>query len=304
MTDVSVIMPAYNATATIVRAIDSALGQSFGSLEVIVADDRSSDGTPALVRDHYAGDPRVRVIEMARNGGPSAARNAAIGVATGDWIALLDADDAWRPDRLDVMLKEQDVDLIADQVIGYDAAADTETGPWFRRPLSGDVDLVRLLRTGFGFDFGFLKPLMRRSFLAEAGITYPEALRHGEDLVTYARCLAARGRMRVLPYAGYVYTTPRGRASGEQSPHSHTRPDKQALATALEAIAEDYAPSLTPAERAAFAWRAEFYRTRIAFDRFVEAMRSRDPVATAAALAVAPIAVGRHLGQELWVRFG
>lgn len=304
MTEVSVLMPAYRATRTIERAIDSALAQTLGDLEVIVADDCSTDGTADLVRRRYAGDDRVRVIELPKNGGPSAARNAAMKVARGEWFALLDADDAWRPDRLEVMLRGQgDCDMIADQILGYDDAEGVETGPFMRRCETGDVDLVRMLETGFGFDFGFLQPTMRRSFLERHGLVYAEDMRYGEDLAFYLRALACGARFRVLPYAGYVYTTPRGRQSGVASSHSHTRPDKIAVAERLEAIAAEFAATLSPRERSAFAWRAEFYRSRIRFDHFVDAARGRDAGGVLSSLLSAPWSVGRHLVPELWMRF-
>lgn len=302
MVSVSVIMPAFDAVATIDRAIDSALGQTLGDLEVIVVDDGSRDATVDLVRRREAADPRVRLVRMAQNGGPAAARNAALDVACGEWVALLDADDAWRPDRLETLTAVAGYDFVADQILGWDDAAGMETGPFMRRAFAGDVDSVRLLRTGSGYDFGFLQPIMRRSFLESIDLRYPVSLRHGEDLVFYVRALAAGARFRVLPYGGYLYTTPRGRRSGVVSPHSHTRPDKAALAAALEAVAVEYGSRLSAAERAAFAWRADFYRTRIAFDDFVDACRRRDAGAAIATFGAAPLRVSRHLARELWLR--
>ena len=303
MVNVSVIMPAYDAAETIDRAIDSALDQTLGDLEVIVVDDGSRDATVDLVRRREAADRRVRLLRMAKNGGPAAARNAALDVARGEWVALLDADDAWRPDRLATLTAVGGYDFVADQILGYDDAAGVETGPFMRRSFAGDVDLMRLLKTGSGYDFGFLQPIMRRAFLESIILRYPVTLRHGEDLVFYVRALAAGARFRVLPYGGYLYTTPRGRRSGVVSPHSHTRPDKTALAAALEAVAAEYAARITPAERDAFAWRADFYRTRIAFDTFVDACRRREAGAAIASFAAAPITVSRHLARELWLRY-
>src|SRR5690606_9288987 len=86
----------------LMRAIDSALAQGAVSMEVIVVDDCSGDGTRALVEQHA--DPRVRLIALPRNGGPGAARNAGLDAAQGRWIAVLDSDDALRPDRLSRMI--------------------------------------------------------------------------------------------------------------------------------------------------------------------------------------------------------
>ncbi|MEW5943853.1 MAG: glycosyltransferase [Pseudomonadota bacterium] len=92
----SVIIPAYNCASTIGRAIESVLGQTCPPAEVIVVDDGSTDATREVVAGF--GD-RVRYLRQA-NAGVSAARNAGARAATGDWLAFLDADDWYYPDRL------------------------------------------------------------------------------------------------------------------------------------------------------------------------------------------------------------
>ncbi|MBB3891671.1 glycosyltransferase involved in cell wall biosynthesis [Phenylobacterium haematophilum] len=101
---VSVVVPAYNATATLAETLRSALRQTHADLEVIVVDDGSKDGTRALAESFAAEDPRVRVISKP-NGGVAAARNAGIDAARGDFIAPLDADDLWHPDKLRLQLE-------------------------------------------------------------------------------------------------------------------------------------------------------------------------------------------------------
>lgn len=93
---VSVIIPTYNRAATLKRTIDSALAQTYRPLEVIVVDDGSADGTETVMRSY--GD-RIHGIVQA-NGGPSAARNAGAKAAKGEWLAFLDSDDVWRPEKI------------------------------------------------------------------------------------------------------------------------------------------------------------------------------------------------------------
>jgi GT2 family glycosyltransferase len=100
---VSVIIPTYNRSDTLPRAVDSALGQTHGRVEVIVVDDGSSDGTPALMEARYGSDPRVRFFRQ-ENAGVSAARNRAMAAATGDYLAFLDSDDVWKPWKLELQL--------------------------------------------------------------------------------------------------------------------------------------------------------------------------------------------------------
>lgn len=99
---VSVVVPAYNAAATVGAAVDSVLSQTVSNVEVIVVDDRSTDATAELVE--AIPDPRVRLVRRAQNGRQAAARNSGIEVATGEWIAFLDADDIWLPRKLEIQL--------------------------------------------------------------------------------------------------------------------------------------------------------------------------------------------------------
>ncbi len=93
---VSVVIPAHNAGQTIRRAIDSVLGQTLPAHEIIVVDDGSTDNTADLIRSYRK---RVTLIRQ-KNAGVSVARNSGIEASTGEWIAFLDADDEWLPDKM------------------------------------------------------------------------------------------------------------------------------------------------------------------------------------------------------------
>ena len=97
----SVVMPAYNAAATIATAVESVLEQTRDDFELIVVDDGSTDATAAAI-ERYLEDGRVRLIRQA-NAGQAHARNAALGVASGRYVSLLDSDDVWLPRYLEVM---------------------------------------------------------------------------------------------------------------------------------------------------------------------------------------------------------
>jgi teichuronic acid biosynthesis glycosyltransferase TuaG len=98
---VSIIVPAYNAAPFIARTIESVIAQTYPHWEMLIADDCSPDGTRQVVTQWSRREPRVRLIALERNGGPAAARNAALRQAAGRWIAFLDSDDMWLPPKLE-----------------------------------------------------------------------------------------------------------------------------------------------------------------------------------------------------------
>src|SRR5688572_7110441 len=116
MAKVSVIMPAYNVASYIGAAIESVVAQTMPDWELIVVDDGSRDDTGAVVAALAAGEARVRLIPQG-NAGISAARNRALGEATGDFIALLDSDDLWTPsfleEQLDIFAAHPETDIVS-----------------------------------------------------------------------------------------------------------------------------------------------------------------------------------------------
>jgi hypothetical protein len=101
------VIPAFNAAAFIAQALDSVLGQTLGSLEVIVIDDGSVDDTSAIVERFAARDSRVRLFHQ-ENAGVGAARNTGIRHARGRYVAPIDADDVWSPDKLQKQVARMD----------------------------------------------------------------------------------------------------------------------------------------------------------------------------------------------------
>jgi glycosyltransferase involved in cell wall biosynthesis len=110
---VSVIIPCYNYGRFLAEAVASAASQTFGDIEIIIVDDGSTDNTPQVIDS--LDDPRIRARRVP-NGGVSAARNAGLDMARGEFIAFLDADDRWHPDKLKrqvaLMEAEPDVALV------------------------------------------------------------------------------------------------------------------------------------------------------------------------------------------------
>jgi glycosyltransferase involved in cell wall biosynthesis len=95
---VSVVIPSYNRGYCVSACIDSVLAQTLGDFEIIVVDDASSDDTGERVA--AIGDPRISYVALASNQGGAVARNTGIGRARGEFVAFLDSDDLWLPDKL------------------------------------------------------------------------------------------------------------------------------------------------------------------------------------------------------------
>lgn len=97
---VSVVMPAYNSAKYIRESVDSVLRQEYRNLELVIADDASNDDTLALVQEMARNDVRITVLPSESNQGAGATRNRAIQATRGRYLAFLDADDVWAPNKL------------------------------------------------------------------------------------------------------------------------------------------------------------------------------------------------------------
>lgn len=117
---VSVVVPCYNRARYVREAIDSALAQTYPSLEIIAVDDGSTDDTPAILASY---SPRIKVITQ-KNGGSSVARNAAFEASHGEFLAWLDSDDAWLPEKIqcqiDAAHRWPEANLIHTRCVGVD----------------------------------------------------------------------------------------------------------------------------------------------------------------------------------------
>lgn len=109
---ISVITPAYNSEVFIKETIQSVLDQTYSDWEMIIVDDRSKDDTVSLIKEMQDKDARIRLIELEKNSGSAVARNTAIEHSNGRYIAFLDSDDSWYPEKLERQLKfMQDEDV-------------------------------------------------------------------------------------------------------------------------------------------------------------------------------------------------
>jgi glycosyltransferase involved in cell wall biosynthesis len=216
---VSVVIPAYNAEATIDDTLRSVRSQTHRALEIIVVDDGSTDRTTSLVKAHAAADGRVTLIAQ-ENAGVAAARNAGWQSARSTLIAFVDADDLWAPSKIE---RQLDVILSGGLQVGlvytWWALIDERNRIRFKirgRDIAGDVQEQMLMGNFVGHASS---PLIRRQALVEAG-GFDSGLRdagiHGcEDLLIYHR-IARRYHFGLVPDHLTGYRVASGRMSSDR----------------------------------------------------------------------------------------
>jgi succinoglycan biosynthesis protein ExoU len=295
-----VIVAAYQACQTVERAVQSALSQPQVS-EVVVVDDASDDDTSGRAAEAAGGDRRFRLLRLKANSGPARARNAALALSKAPLVCVLDADDWLQPGRFTRLFDApEDWDLLADDLfVADEARPQTPTGLVLDLQADRIVGGADFVRSNISRpdrprqELGFLKPVMRRSFLDAHGLRYDESLRLGEDYVLYAQALMAGARLRVRPACGYVAV----RRSASLS-HRHGAAELDALSKAdsrLIRAAKVSAPAMTAPLLA--------HRRRLSAERdFRRMLNAKAEARWFAAVAHALRGPGTtvHIARELW----
>lgn len=188
---VSVVIPAYNVEAYLAAALDSLLTQSLTDFEALIVDDGSTDGTAAVAQRYVERDRRFQLLQKP-NGGLSSARNHGMAAARADYIALLDADDAYHPDKLQTHVERLDqnpqvaVVYSASRIMRDDG--DLTWMPMSGKPLHADWLFALLCKNCVGHGSN---GVFRRSLLEQVG-NFDETLRSCEDIDFWLR-IAATG---------------------------------------------------------------------------------------------------------------
>jgi succinoglycan biosynthesis protein ExoO len=262
---VSVIMPTYNSVRTIDRAIDSVLAQTHVDWQLIIVDDASTDATVERIEHRRRGhEEKIVLICCRENGGPAAARNRGMAGCDGEWNAVLDADDAWRDNRLELLLekaRQASADAVCDNLLGFDDHLEKEMEPIFERlPPWLDIGTAVSATYAGSHNLGYLKPVVRRSFVEEHHIKYDENLRTGEDLLYLLSFLIHGGRVACVDAPLYVYTTQVGSTNRKLSRSTKSAPRDADIAEALARLRDDGAVSFTEQERQAIDERISYLR--------------------------------------------
>ena len=187
MPKISIILPVYNGATTIQATIDSVLQQTFSDFELIIIDDDSTDHTLEILSQYT--DSRIQVLSCSHRGA-AASRNRGLKQASGEYIAFLDADDLWTPDKLEAQLNALQTHPKAAVAYSWTDYID-ESGNWRQagrhRRVNGDA-FAQMLRSNF-LENGS-NPLICRYALDDVG-DFDESLTGGQDWDLYLR-LAAR----------------------------------------------------------------------------------------------------------------
>jgi len=300
--DVSVIVTAYNVERYIARAMRSALDQQGPLVEVIVVDDCSTDGTWAVISG--IADARLKPLRLPANGGPSVARNAGIAQASGAWIAVLDGDDAFEPDRLARCLARAaaGADIVVDNLT---VLPETGGGAFPMFPPAWFSRLATLDLAGFiggnrsflgGYAYGYLKPVFSAEFLRRHGLSYDPDIRIGEDYLLLAEALASGAVCAVEQTAGYLYTVRAGSISQRLMPSDVAR-----IAACDRKFLSRHA--LGTAALKAQKRREAGLKEAQAFTELVEAIKQRNVPALFKAVGLSPLSV-RNLWRPVAARIG
>ncbi len=200
MSRVSVVIPAYNAAATILQTVRSVQAQSFRDFELIVIDDGSTDATLDVLAT--LAEPRMAVFSYD-NGGLATARNRGIARATGELVSFVDADDLWTPDKLESQVAALDARPAAGAAYSWTRFVD-ETGRHLRwqEPVRFEGDVYRPLLVQ-NFLCSGSNIMLRRRAMREIGEFDPSALQM-EDWEYFVR-VAARFPFALVPRYQILY---------------------------------------------------------------------------------------------------
>lgn len=190
MPEFSIIIPTYNGSKFLERAINSVLGQDFNNFEIIIVDDGSTDSTPEIIARQTKQFPETIISLSQQNSGPGAARNRGAHAARGNYLLFLDDDDELIPGALSLFhaltQKNAEMDFIFGGHISLDQTGRERRHPQKALSRERRTNFVNYICGRFGISQG--EGVIRREILNH--LHYPESVRNNEDVVFYAKVLA------------------------------------------------------------------------------------------------------------------
>ena len=206
MIEISIIIPVYNVQDYLARSVDAILKNDTEGCEVILVDDGSKDGSPAICDAYATAHPKLIRVLHQKNAGPGAARNAGISAARGEWFLFVDSDDRLAPNalqRLRAAIAEEEADVISFQF--YKESVKGETWEEWSGPMQARTRFSLAEQPGFLLTQPscWLR-LWKRSVFSDNDIRFPNVVWY-EDIRTVTKLLAKAKRIVNLPDHLYYY---------------------------------------------------------------------------------------------------
>lgn len=274
MPKLSVIIPVFNVAEFLPACLDSVVGQAFSDMEVLCIDDGSSDASPSILDRYAASDSRIRVFHRD-NSGLSAARNAGMEIASGEYLLFLDSDDALAPGALETIVKISD-EYALDQLVfaarilvnrpGLSEEQIRHMEKYYQIPdsligrvLSGPAFISRMLSQKELFCSAPLR-LLRRDKLLPGLCRFPVGILHEDNYFTFAALFLAK-RVMAIPDAFYIRRIRAGSIMSSHALNGFRIPSLLSVLCNLAAlktfVAQDVESDLS------FARHAEFVRKQL-----------------------------------------
>lgn len=291
----TIVIPNYDSRATLARALQSALGQTMREIEVIVVDDASTDTSWSYIAQLLARDSRLRGIRNKRNLGKPAIMNRALEIARGRWLAVLDADDWYAPDRLAALIalaEDRRADLVADNQYLFDANAAAIVGPAW--PIANSSwamtfdDFLAASDAYESFNLGMLKPVIRTDFARAKSLVYEEDARHGEDFLYLLHFYLSGGNAVVADRPYYYYTQPFGTLSRRWANVRRRRYDYHTAYDINRRSVDFWSSVVTPAQAAQLRRRGSRLKSLEQYHQVKECLASRNLAGAVSRVARAP----------------
>ena len=196
---VSVIMPVYNTESELNNTLKSVLDQTLQDIEVICVDDCSTDGSLRILNEWAAKNGRVKVVHFEKNQGVATARNTALDMVQGEYIAFLDSDDAYDPaflEKLYEIAQQENADIVKGGVKVLQNGVELDD-------FKGLNDKIR--ENKYNFNCNFWSAIYRKTLIEDNHIRFSTELSWGEDRIFQLKALFAANRFKVVDTPKYLY---------------------------------------------------------------------------------------------------
>ncbi|MDF1877897.1 glycosyltransferase family 2 protein [Sulfurimonas sp. SAG-AH-194-L11] len=195
---VSIITPSYNSQRFISQTIESVLAQTYQNWEMLIVDDLSADDSNVIIEKYIKKDNRIRLIKLEKNSGPAVARNRAIEDAQGRYIAFLDADDLWMPEKLQKQIAFMSEKKLALSYTAYDLIDEEDKNMGsFKPPRS--VTYKSMLKTN---SIGCLSAMYDTKYLAK--VYFPDIIKK-QDFALWLKILKSTDTAEGLTESLAIY---------------------------------------------------------------------------------------------------